>query len=120
AHVIVYGLELSPGPRFAPSRMNWTPATPMLSVAAADTVTAEPETVAPFAGAVIDTEGGVVSGGGALLTMTVIAAAVAALLAASRATAVSVCAPLTAALVFHAIVYRPELSLAPRLLPSKI
>src|SRR5262249_57150163 len=64
--VIVYGLELSLGPRFVPSRINWTLATPMLSAAVADTVTAAPETVAPSAGAVIDTEGGVVSGGGAL------------------------------------------------------
>src|SRR6266851_3253181 len=48
-------------PRFAPSSLNWTPVTPTLSVAFAVTVTPVPLTVAPFAGAVIDTDGGIVS-----------------------------------------------------------
>ena len=52
---------MSSAPRAAPSSRNWTPTTPTLSLAVAETVTAEPETVAPFAGAVIDTVGGVVS-----------------------------------------------------------
>src|SRR5258708_11592571 len=47
-------------PRFAPSNWNWTPVTPTLSVALAETVTV-PLTVDPFAGAVIETLGGVVS-----------------------------------------------------------
>jgi len=38
-----------------PSRRNCTPATPTLSLATADTVTAVPETVLPFAGAVSTT-----------------------------------------------------------------
>jgi hypothetical protein len=47
-------------PRFAPSNWNCTDDTPALSVAFADTVTL-PLTVAPGAGAVIVTTGGVVS-----------------------------------------------------------
>src|SRR4029453_7392460 len=58
--VIEYGLAVSSAPRFAPSSLNWTPATPTLSPAFADTVTAVPETVAPLAGAVIETVGSVV------------------------------------------------------------
>ena len=52
---------MSSAPKLAPSNRNCTPATPTLSAAVADTVTAEPDTVAPFAGAVIDTVGTVVS-----------------------------------------------------------
>ena len=51
------------GPVLEPSNLNWTPATPTLSVALAETVTEEPEAVAPLDGAVIATVGGVVSGG---------------------------------------------------------
>lgn len=43
--------------------MNWTPATPTLSLAVPETTTALPETVAPLAGAVSETVGGVVSVG---------------------------------------------------------
>ena len=46
----------------APSSRNCTPATPTLSAALAVTVT-DPDTVAPAAGPVIDTVGGVTSGG---------------------------------------------------------
>ena len=53
--------------RLAPSSLNCTPTTPTLSEAVAATLTV-PETVAPAAGAVIDTVGAVVSG---LLTVTV-------------------------------------------------
>ena len=53
---------MSSVPRFAPSSRNWTPATPTASLAFAETVTDEPETVAPFAGAVNETVGGVMSG----------------------------------------------------------
>ena len=82
---LVYGLAVSSAPRLAPSSLNCTPITAMLSEAAALTVTAVPATVAPVAGAVIATVGGVAS---TLLTVTVAAVAVAVLPAASRATAV--------------------------------
>jgi hypothetical protein len=54
-----------------------------------------------FAGAVIETVGGVVSTGGALLTVTATPAEVVLLPAPSRAMAVSVCEPLVAVVVFH-------------------
>src|SRR5882762_1180694 len=73
-----------------------------------------PETVAPFAGAVMLTVGGVVS----LNTVTVTAAAVAVLPAASRATAVSVCEPLFAVVVFQETAYGAVVSSTPRLAPS--
>src|SRR5260370_41422465 len=43
-------------PRLAPSSLNWTPATPAASVAPADTVMM-PATIAPEAGAVMETAG---------------------------------------------------------------
>ena len=49
--------------KLMPLYWNWTPATPTLSEASAVTVIV-PETVAPDAGDVILTVGGVVSGGG--------------------------------------------------------
>src|SRR3989344_1056209 len=55
-----YGEAVSSVPRFAPSSLNWTPVTPTLSVAVADTV-ATPETVAPDVGAERETVGNVVS-----------------------------------------------------------
>ena len=58
-----YGALVSSAPRLAPSRVNWTPATPMLSAASALTGVV-PERVAPAAGALTETVGGVVSGGG--------------------------------------------------------
>src|SRR5262252_901948 len=84
------GALVSSAPSAIPSPKNCTPTTPTLSEAFADTVTV-PETVAPFAGAVMFTAGGVVSGGGPLLTVTVTAAEVFWLPAASRAVAVRVC-----------------------------
>ena len=56
-----YGDEVFSLPRFDPSSMNWTPTTPMLSEALAETVIV-PETVAPDEGAVRETVGRVVSG----------------------------------------------------------
>ena len=56
-----YGAAATAVPRFVPSTWNCTLATPTLSLALAETVTV-PATVAPLAGAVIDTVGGVVSG----------------------------------------------------------
>ena len=66
-HVVEYGLVMSSVFKFAPSSLNWTPVMPILSEAFAETVTAEPETVEPFVGAVIDTVGGVVSLAGAFV-----------------------------------------------------
>src|SRR5205085_7327705 len=59
-HVDEYGGANTSAPRFAPSRLNWTPTTPTLSDAAAVTGTV-PETMAPDVGAVIVTDGGAVS-----------------------------------------------------------
>jgi hypothetical protein len=58
--VVAYGGVVISTPRFAPSILSWTPATPMLSLALADRVTV-PVTVAPAAGAVTATVGGVES-----------------------------------------------------------
>src|SRR2546421_1439579 len=85
SQTVAYGAPVASLPRFTPSSLNWTPATPTLSVALAVMVMM-PLTVAPAVGAVRDTVGGVVS----LLTVPVTAADVAVLPAASRATAVSV------------------------------
>src|SRR5262249_8225721 len=93
---IEYGIVITSAPRFAPSSLNCTPTTATLSEAwALIVVVGDP--VAPSAGAVMLTLGGVVS----LKTVTVTAAAVAVLPAASRATAVTVCNPLLAVVVFH-------------------
>ncbi len=81
----------------APSSLNCTLAIPAEPVAEAETITALPLTVAPFAGAVMETDGAV------LLTITEIPAAVALFPAVSVATAESVWAPLDAAVVFHEI-----------------
>src|SRR2546428_70922 len=59
--VAVYGGEVSSASKLMPLYWNWTPATPTLSEASAATVIV-PETVAPDAGDVILTVGGVVSG----------------------------------------------------------
>src|SRR5436309_13424779 len=59
-HERAYGAVVISAPRLAPSSLNWTPTTPTLSVALAETVTV-PETVETAAGAVIETVGGVVS-----------------------------------------------------------
>src|SRR5712691_11911978 len=58
---IAKGAEVSSAPRLPPSSLNWTPTTPTLSEALAETVMV-PETVNPGAGAVRATVGGVVSG----------------------------------------------------------
>src|SRR5881296_138461 len=65
----VYGAAVTSAPRFAPSSLNCTPTTATLSVALAETVIV-PATVAPAAGAVIATVGGVVSGGAAVVNVT--------------------------------------------------
>src|SRR2546428_14029510 len=81
---IAKGAEVSSAPRVAPSSLNWTPATPTLSEADAATGTAEPDTVAPLAGAVSKTVGGVVS---VLATVTLTAAGVAGVPAAAGGSA---------------------------------
>src|SRR2546426_2492693 len=80
SHAIAYGAVVSSTPTLAPSRRNWTPTTPTLSDALA-LIVVVPETVAPPAGAVRLTVGGVVS----LNTVTVTVAAVAGLAAATCA-----------------------------------
>ena len=59
-HEAEYGADVASAPRFAPSTRNCTPTTPTVSDAFAVTATV-PETVEPFAGAVTETVGGVVS-----------------------------------------------------------
>ena len=87
---------MSSAPRLAPSNWNCTPATPTLSLALAETVML-PETVAAFAGADIETVGGVVS---ALETVTV-TEAMEVFPAASRARALSVWLPLLTVVLFQ-------------------
>src|SRR5262249_8090146 len=58
-----YGEAVSSAPRFTPSSLNCTPATPPLSEAVADTATPIPLTLAPPAGAVREIVGATVSGG---------------------------------------------------------
>src|SRR5438552_2324842 len=91
---IEYGAVVTSAPRFTPSSLNCTPTTPTLSVASADTVTV-PTTEAPGVGEEMETVGGLLS------TVTLIAAAVAVFPAASRATAVKLCEPLLAVVVFQ-------------------
>jgi hypothetical protein len=60
SHVRAYGSVVTWTARFTPSSLNWTLATPTLSIALADTVTL-PLMVAPARGALIAIVGGVVS-----------------------------------------------------------
>src|SRR5437762_3191090 len=69
------GAAVSSAPSAAPSSKNCTPATPTLSEAFAVTGIV-PETVAPLAGELMLTVGGVVSGGGPFETLTVTGAEV--------------------------------------------
>src|SRR5205809_612171 len=91
-----YGAAASSTPRLAASSRNCTPTTPTLSAALAVTLVVPP-TVAPENGEFTPRGGGVLS----LNTVTVTAAEVVRLPAASRATAVSVCEPLLAVVVFQ-------------------
>src|SRR4051812_22494678 len=112
SHETEYGAALTSEPRLLPSTLNWTPATPTLSDALAETVTPEPATVAPSAGAVRETVGGIWSE--ALLTVTFTAADVVVFPAASRATAVKAWVPLDAEVVFQEIAYGAALISEPR------
>src|SRR5437867_1051927 len=87
----------------------------MLSVAVAVIFTF-PDTVAPFAGAVIDTEGAVVSR--LFATVTVATAEVVRLPAASRAVAERVWLPFATVAVFHETEYGEAVSSAPSPTPS--
>jgi hypothetical protein len=91
---VLWGLVVSSVPRLVPSSRNWTPTTPTLSEAVAETVTV-PDTVAPLAGAVIVTVGGLLS------TVTLTLLLVVLFPAASRATAVRVWEPLPTVVVFQ-------------------
>ena len=59
--VVVYGEDVMAEPTLVASTLNWTLETETSSAALAESVTEEPETVAPMAGAVTDTVGAVVS-----------------------------------------------------------
>ena len=62
SHERVYGAAVSSAPRLVPSTLSWTPATPVLSLAAAVTETVA-DTEEAAAGALIETVGGDVSVG---------------------------------------------------------
>jgi hypothetical protein len=98
SHEYAYGEAVSAAPRFAPSSWNCTLATLTLSVAVAVTATV-PETVAPPAGEVIETAGGVVSLV-VLSTVTETFALVAEFPAASAATALIVWLPFDSVVEF--------------------
>ena len=100
-HEVAYGAVVSSAPSGAPSSRNCTPTTRTLSLALADTVTVA-DTVAPLPGAVMETDGGVVS----FETVTLTTALVVRLPAASRARAERVCAPLVEDLLSHEALYR--------------
>src|SRR5439155_909059 len=108
SHRTAYGGARSSLPSATPSRKNCTPATPTLSEASAATVTV-PLAVAPEAGDVMLTSGGVVS----LNTVTVTGSDAHSIPSMSRATAVNVCGPLGVAVVFHAVEYGAVVSSVP-------
>ena len=62
--VTEYGAVVSSAPRAIPSRRNWTPVTPVLSEAVAESVMVVPETVEPVVGVEREMVGAVVSGVG--------------------------------------------------------
>src|SRR3954469_4588563 len=95
-HVAEYGLVVSAAPRLVPSTRNCTLVTPRSSPALALIATVAPDTVAPAAGAVIETVGGL-----PLSTVTATALEVVVLPSLSRATAVTLWVPAEAGSVFH-------------------
>jgi len=112
--LIENGAVVSSAPRFTPSSLNCTPVTPTLSVAVELTVTVEPPTNEPLAGAVTLTVGAVLS------TVTETAVLVVVLPAASCATAVSVWLPFDTEVVFHEVVYGETVSSVPKFAPSSL
>src|SRR5207245_961400 len=91
-HEIEYGAVVSSAPRSTPSSFNCPPTMPTLAAALAVTVTV-PAAEAAAVGDEMEAVGGVLS------TVTLTAVEVVVLPAASRATAVKVCAPLVAVVV---------------------
>jgi hypothetical protein len=81
--LILYGAVITSAPRFAPSKINWTPTTPTLSLALAETVVV-PETTEPPLGAEMLTVGAILS----MFTVTLTPEEVVVLPAASLARAV--------------------------------
>src|SRR5262245_24334964 len=69
SQLTLYGAAVSSSPRGWPSRRNCTPATPMSSDALAVTLMV-PLNVEPAAGAVTDTDGGLLSAGAPLVNQT--------------------------------------------------
>src|SRR6266446_4458148 len=99
-----------------PLYLNWTPTTPTSSEAFAVTVIV-PETVAPDAGEVMATVGGLVSVAVWLATVMVTGAEVVWLPAASRATAVKVYDPSGTLFVYAVAEYGAVVSSASKLMP---
>jgi len=95
-HETEYGAAVTSAPALSPSSRNCTPTTPTLSEALAVTLIV-PATMVPEAGEVMLTVGGVVS----LNTVTVTGSDVHSMPSESLATAVSVCEPLLAVVVFQ-------------------
>jgi hypothetical protein len=112
-HDVANGAVVTSAPSGAPSKRKPTATTPTLSLAVADTVTV-PDSVAPVAGAVIETVGGVVS----LNTVMLTAALVVIFPAASRATAVREWAAFVADPVLQDVVNGGVVTSAPSGAPS--
>src|SRR5206468_1690999 len=111
---IEYGDDVSSEPTLAPSTRNCTPAAPTSSEEEALAVV-DPDTVAPDAGAVMLTEGGVAS---VPARRSSDLDEVVRFPAASRAVAVRVCEPLPTVVVFQEIEYGDDVSSEPTLAPS--
>src|SRR4051812_23548204 len=109
-----YGELVSAEPRFEPSSLNCTFATPRSSAALAVTLTVF-VSVDPAAGAVTETVGGA-----PLSTVTFTVADVVAFPPASRATAVTWWPPFAAVFVFQLVEYGALVSALPRSLPSSL
>src|SRR2546425_11932640 len=105
---------MSSAPRLTPSSLNWTPTTPTLSVAFADTVIV-PETVAPADGAVMETIGG----GGSFANGTLTAPAVGGVPPASPAPAGGGWAPVPAVGGGPGTAERAAKTLAPGVAPPR-
>ena len=99
--VAEYGDDLSV-PMDVPSTLKATEATPALAEAFACIVT-EPETVEPFEGLVIATVGGDVTGGVVVLFTVTVTLALAVLPVESVTTALTVCEPFVAVVVFQVV-----------------
>src|SRR5256885_1446843 len=105
--VTEYGAGVSSAPKLTPPVLNCTRATPTLSEAVAFSVTVS-DYGSAFHGDLLSSPGRLSSGGGgggAFATVTVTGAEVVRLPAASRATALIVCEPLAAPVVFQEIEY---------------